>query len=123
MKKELKEDLERLISYIPNENIEGKSFKVGWENEAKQLREKMESNSEITESWCARDLVIPLIVPKNNSGIERGLEFEYPPGFFSGSYNFCAISQNLVHIHSFDNPPKELLEYRNKIFTEVLKTE
>lgn len=122
MKKELKEDLERLMAFVPNEYKDGKGYKEGWVKEANEMRKAISDGTEITEEWCMRDLTVHLSVSKQEIGDwKRQYEMYQPRLFFSGAYNLRALAQNLVHIHSLDNPPKEVSDYRNRIFTEFLK--
>lgn len=122
MKKELKEDLERLMAFVPDEHICHEEYVKGWENEAKELKEAICGGVEITERWLARDIVVRLFVPTQGMD-ECEIHFEQHKKelFFSGSCSFRSIAMDLVHIHSFENPTKEMIEYRNRIFTEILK--
>jgi hypothetical protein len=122
MKKELKEDLEKLMAFIPNEYRDGKGYQEGWIKEANDMRKAIDDGVEITEKWCMRDLTVHLSASKKEIGEwMHDWEMYQPMLFFNGSYGFRSLAQNLVHFHSLENPSKEVSDYRNRIFEEFLK--
>lgn len=115
MKKELKEDLEKLMAYIPDPFTMGVDFKNGWMEEAKEMREAIGSGVEITLDWCFRDLTVRIKDFRDKKGYYLAVDF------FSGAYNFRAFAQSIVYVRSQETPSKEDLDYLDKIFNDFLK--